>query len=359
MKRLILFGILTTIFVGSFNSCESTHKSASSARQMTVTGRIGEILVVCDQAIWDSELKTCLDTNLTQWIMPYFPDVATFELIHKTPDHFTQGVKRYRNTLFVNIDPSYTGAKGSIQRRDDVWAIGQIVIDITGKDFNQVLETCKFGLDEVHEQFDKKEWSRIITHFKRNKTQNIRDLVAENFGIDFVLPSNAKIVTRKKNFFRIEFPPSSRPIEFVGSGTEDVGSIFSGLLVYQYDYSDTSQFDFDQLLKARDTMLKYNVPHEIDGLYMGTQYEKIVYPEGNFVWNEKGTIHGIDMRGMFKFTGRPIHSTGGSFWAYHFVNPKTKKLICLSGYVDAPPTTSWTHPLREIQAILRSVELVK
>mgnify|MGYP000509762551 CR=1 FL=1 len=36
---------------------------------------------------------------------------------------------------------------------------------------------------------------------------------------------------------------------------------------------------------------------------------------------------------------------------------KTKKLICLSGYVDAPPTTSWTHPIREIQAILRSVEI--
>jgi hypothetical protein len=130
-------------------------------------------------------------------------------------------------------------------------------------------------------------------------------------------------------------------------------------MVYQFDYSDTSQFDFDQMLKDRDTMLKYNVPHEIEGLYMATQYDKRIYPEGNFVWNQSGTIHGIDMRGMFMFKGKPIFSTGGAFWAFHFVNPKTKKLICLSGYVDAPPTTSWTHPLREIEAILRSVEIVK
>ena len=71
------------------------------------------------------------------------------------------------------------------------------------------------------------------------------------------------------------------------------------------------------------------------------------------------TIDGIEIRGMFMFTGKPIHSTGGAFWAFHFVHPKTKKMVCLSGYVDAPPTTSWTHPLREVQAILRSVEFVK
>ena len=65
------------------------------------------------------------------------------------------------------------------------------------------------------------------------------------------------------------------------------------------------------------------------------------------------------MRGLFVFTGKPIASTGGAFWSFHFVNPKTNKLMCLSGYVDAPATTSWTHPIREIQAILRSVEFVE
>ena len=121
---------------------------------MSVTGKVGEILVVCDKGIWESDIKTCLDTNLTQWIMPYFPDVATFELVHKTPSHFTQGVKRYRNTLFLNIVPKHTGDKGKIEKREDVWASGQLVVDITAKDFNQLEETCKYGLDEVHEEFD-------------------------------------------------------------------------------------------------------------------------------------------------------------------------------------------------------------
>jgi hypothetical protein len=338
--------------------CESSH-NATVTRGLSVTGKIGEILVVCDQGVWDSEIKNYLDTGLTHWIMPYFPDVATFQLVHKTPAHFTQGVKRYRNTLFITIDPTHKGAHGSIVKRTNVWAIGQLVVDITGKDYNQVLETCKLGLSEVHDEFDTKEWSRIKSAFFRNKNAKIRNEVKQNFGIDLVLPAASKRVSLRKNFCRIEFPTASRPIEFVGTGTEDVGSIFSGILIYQYDYTDSSQFQFDALLAARDTMLKYNVPHEIEGMYMGTQYNEFVYPEWNTSTTASGRLNGIEMRGMFMFKGLPKHSTGGAFWAYHFKNEETHKMMCVSGYVDAPTTTSWTHPLREIQAILKSIEIVK
>ena len=324
----------------------------------TVTGKVGEILVVADNGVWQSDLRTCLDTNLTQWIMPYFPDVATFELIHKTPAQFEQGVKRYRNVLFLKLDPNFKGTKGKIVKTTDVWGQGQMVIEIIAKDYEMLEATCRSGLDEVHDIFDDISWRRLIDHFAGNSNQDVISKVNKQFGIDIVLPSHSKLVTERANFYRIEFPSGSRPIEFEGMGkTEDVGLVFSGLMIYQYDFVDSSQFELAQLLKDRDTMLRYNVPHEIEGLYMGTQYEKIVYPEGNVAVNANGKIQGYDLRGMFVFTGKPMHSTGGAFWEFHFRHPKKDKMICLSGYVDAPPTTSWTHPLREIQAVLRSVTI--
>lgn len=355
-KWIILYAsFLVLLFT---NSCQVNSKRFSS-QGLTVTGNIGEILVVCDKAIWESEIKNYLDSNLTQWIMPYFPDVATFELVHKLPSHFDQGVKRFRNTLFITIDPKHTNPKADIQKRMDVWAHDQMVIDIIGKDFNQVLEACKYGLKSVHAEFDYMEWKRILKNFKSNRNIKVKEEINKNFGINIALPEGSRIVTKRTNFYRIEFPSASRPIEFVGSGTQDPGLIFSGIMVYQYDFIDSSQFLLENLLMARDTMLKYNVPHEIEGMYMGTQYTKLVYPEGNEMTNDKGTLKGYEMRGMFMFTGKPIHSTGGAFWAYHFLNTKTNKLMCVSGYVDAPSTASWTHPLREIQAILKSVELDK
>lgn len=355
IRALSILGLLALF--GSFG-CESSHNS-NVTRGLSVTGKVGDILVICDQGVWNSEIKNYLDTGLTQWIMPYFPDVATFQLVHKTPRHFTQGVKRYRNTLFINIDPTYEGEAGSIVKRNDVWAIGQIVFDITGKDYNQVLEACKLGLSEVHNEFDTKEWARIKSKFTLNKNAKIRKEVKQNFGIDLVLPASSKLVSRRKNFYRIEFPAASRPIEFVGTGTEDIGAIFSGIMIYQYDYIDSSQFQLSALLAARDTMLKYNMPHEIEGMYMGTQYSEFVYPEGNSATTADRKLNGFEMRGMFMFKGLPLHSTGGAFWAYHFKNEATNKMVCVSGYVDAPATTSWTHPLREIQAILKSVNVVK
>lgn len=351
MRTLIAGTAFLLLF---FSSCSMDSDSGFNR----VTGEVGEILVVCDNSVWESDLRECLDSNLTQFIMPYFPDVATFELLHKTPSHFEQGVKRYRNILFLKLDPNFKGDKGSIVKHKDVWAKGQMVIDITARDYKMLEETCKNGLDEVHDIFDEISWKRLIDHFNSYNNKNVRKEISKHFGIDVALPAHAKIVSKKKNFYRVEFPASSRPMEFESSGgsSEDVGLILSGLMIWQYDFVDSTQFAFDQLLRDRDTILKHYVPHEIEGLYMGTQYEKIVYPEGNVAQSVDGKVKGYDIRGMFYFTGRPIHSTGGAFWEFHFKHPKRNKMMCLSGYVDAPPTTSWTHPLREIEAVLRSVK---
>jgi hypothetical protein len=357
MKRLgrILFGIGVIAILFSWSSCSNR---SSSVMGLQVTGKVGEILVVCESDIWNSEVKNELDTGLTQFILPYLPDLVTFELVHRTPRKFEDGIKRFRNILFVNIDPDYEGEYGKIEMRDDVWAHSQLVIDIIGKDLKQVLETCQLGLDDVHKKFDRRDWKRIMDNFDRNPNSGSDKVLADNFGIKLALPDGAKVVNSRTNFARLEFPNSSRPID-LGSGGQDAGTIFTGIMVYQYDFSDSSQLNLKNLLMARDTMLRYNVPSEIEGMYMGTQYVDYVYPEGNDIANASGKINGYEMRGMFKFLGNGSAGTGGAFWAFHFVHPKKKKLMCISGYVDAPPTTSWTHPLREIQAVIRSVEFTK
>jgi hypothetical protein len=355
MKRFlrIIFSLTVILTIGISAGCESTSTPSQGLR---VTGKVGEILVVCETGIWNSEIKNQLDTGLTQFILPYLPDVVTFELIHRTPDKFEHGIKRYRNVLFINIDPNFKGDHGTIELREDVWAETQLVIDINGKDFMQVLTTCKKGLGEIHKKFEDKDWGRIMEHFASLDNPSVDKSIEKSFGIKLALPDGASIVTERKNFFRVEFPASSRPIDF-GEGGQDAGAIFSGVMIYQYDYLDSSQFELKNLLMARDTMLKYNVPSEIEGMYMGTQYIDYVFPEGNDVKSANGKIDGYEMRGMFKFVGNGKFGTGGAFWAYHFVHPTRKKLMCISGYVDAPPTTSWTHPLREVQAVIRSVEI--
>jgi len=266
--------------------------------------------------------------------------------------------KRHRNVLFLKIDPNHKGDKGKIQYRKGVWATNQLVIEVLAKDYQQLVETFNSGADEIHSKFEYEEWNRIRKHFGSKQNQAIDKQLKQNFSIHLDLPNASKIVSSRKNFYRIELPLASRPIEFVGESKQDLGAVFSGVMVYQYPYTDSSQFAIDRLLRARDTMLRYNVPHETPGLYMGTQYNDFVYPEYSESTNFSKSINGIEVRGMFEFKGRYRHSTGGAFWSFHFIHPKTEKIVCVSGYVDAPSTTSWTHAIREIQAIWKSVTIV-
>ena len=347
MRAIVFF--LSLLFISGLTSCDESS-------EVYVTGKVGEILVVCDEAIWNSSIRNELDTGLTRFIMPYFPDVTTFELIHRNSKTFHGPIKRHRNILFLNLNSKVKD--GSVSYEEDVWANRQTVVRIEGQDKNHLVQIFNSNVDKIHNRFDFNEWSRIRKYFAEQQEGNINKKIEKSFKIHLDLPSGSKLVAKRNNFFRIELPEASRPIEFVGSGQQDMGTIYSGIMVYQYPFIDSSQLEFASLMQARDTMLKYNVPHETYGLYMGTQYEEFVYPEYSNDINYNGSIEGVEVRGMFIFKGRHKHSTGGAFWSFHFVHPKTNKLLCISGYVDAPATTSWTHALREIQAIWKSVKLL-
>jgi len=288
---------VAVFFIALFLSCESISKKYGS-NGLAVTGKVGEILVVCDKSIWDSEIHNYLDSNLTQFIMPYYPDVATFELIHRTPSKFTDAIKRYRNTLILKIDGNYNGKQAKIEKKYHVWATDQLLIEITAKDYNQLVEVCKNGMAEVHGAFDFYEWKRIMHNLNKNNSP-IYNSIESNFGIKLKLPEGSKSVWKRDNFYRIEFPAGSKPIEFVGTGTQDPGTIFSGIMIYQYDYTDSSQFNLKQLLNDRDTMLRYNVPHQVENMHMGTQYMKEVFPIMENSQNATGNIKGYEFEECF------------------------------------------------------------
>ena len=232
------------LFLVALSGCDEKNIAG-----LNVTGKGGEILIVCDDAIWQPPLTNELDTALTQFIMPYFPDVTTFELIHRKPERFEGAIKRHRNTLFLKLDPSHKGGV-KVKYNKVSWAKNQHVVELIAKDYNQLLSFCKTKLMSVHNYFDEYEWKRLLKSNKRISNDKLNDKLNENFKIKLSFPSGAKMVYKKKNFFRIEMPQSSRPIEFVGSGSQDPGTIFSGVMVYQYDFFVSSELNLTSFLHA-------------------------------------------------------------------------------------------------------------
>jgi hypothetical protein len=73
IRALSILGLLALL--GSFG-CESSH-NATVTRGLSVTGKVGDILVVCDQAVWNSEIKNYLDTGLTRRMVESLPQGLT------------------------------------------------------------------------------------------------------------------------------------------------------------------------------------------------------------------------------------------------------------------------------------------
>ena len=69
-------------------ACESFSKRYDSG--LVTTGKVGEILGLTGYGI---QILKNTDTNLTQFVMPYFPDVTTFELLHRKPERFDGAIK--------------------------------------------------------------------------------------------------------------------------------------------------------------------------------------------------------------------------------------------------------------------------
>ncbi len=353
-------------FIFLLLSCEGKKTEGEFDRSLlkggpSITGKVGDILVVCEDYVWKSDAKKNLDSTLTRFIMPYFPDVATFELVHRTPIQFTHGFRRYRNLMFLTIDKNYKGKKASIKYEKDLYAYNQMTVTVIANNMQQLEQACKYGMEEVHAVFDEIEWQRLIETYDDQNGQVTTEIVRklkEKFKITISLPENSQIISEKDDFFSIAFPSAFRPTEYKKSGGKiEPGMIYSGVMFYTSPYIDSTDLTTECLLTIRDSTLKKYVPSDVAGMYMGTQYVKFVYPEGTADKNMDGSITGTEIRGMYMFKGLPKHSVGGAFWSFSFYHPKLKMVLNISGFVEAPPTTSWTHFIRELEAVWKSVKI--
>ena len=90
-----------------FSSCEEKGGSVLPG----VTGKFGEVYVVIDKPLWDSEIGDTLRGIFTQEF-PMLPQPeASFKLMSVPYDNFSRAFQRHRNLIIVNISPEVSETK--------------------------------------------------------------------------------------------------------------------------------------------------------------------------------------------------------------------------------------------------------
>lgn len=293
-----------------------------------VSGKAGEVVVVANKSLWNSEVGEAF-REILGGEYPYLPQPEpAFDLVSITSDMFSSAFQIHRNLVIVEVGSDYKEAKMVSQR--DYWASPQIIIKITGPDSESVTALIREQHTRLWTLLDQAEVDRQSSNARKYADGNFRAAIKEKFGISLSIPEGY----HKNN-------PEGNPDNFMWFGY-DTNFASTGIFIYSYPYTDTTQFSQKALNEKRQELLKNHVPSSREGSYMITnpyvepEYTPLTY---------KGTFLGR-LRGLWE-----VHNgyMGGPFVAYSMV--VNGNIVTVEGYVYAPKTEKRNY-VRQVNGIL-------
>ena len=141
MRRFLLF-ILTVV---AFTACSDKKMSLKPS----VTGKAGEVIVVCDKDDWEGEIGTSI-RNIIAIDYPMLPQKEPlFTLVNINESAFSDIFKSHRNIILIKIDSRKEGEAKLIHQKD-VWARPQTIVTISRSEERRVGKECRSRWSPYH-----------------------------------------------------------------------------------------------------------------------------------------------------------------------------------------------------------------
>lgn len=298
-----------------------------------VSGKAGEVVVVASKSLWNSEVGEAF-RDILGADYPYLPQSEpAFNLVNITSDMFSSSFQIHRNLIIVEVN-SHNHKEAKMTSQRDYWASPQIIIKVTGPDSESVAAMLREQHVRLWTLLDQAEVDRQSSNARKYDDSNFKAQIKDKFGITLSIPEGY----HKNN-------PSGNPDNFMWFGY-DTNFASTGIFVYSYPYTDTTQFSQQALNAKREELLKNHVPSSREGSYMITSpYEEPEYTSITY----KGTFLGR-LRGLWE-----VHNgyMGGPFVSYSMV--VNGNIVTVEGYVYAPKTEKRNYVRQVIGSILTMV----
>lgn len=337
MTRFLIIG-LSFVFSGLFlTSCEEP-----GSYKLGYSGGFGEVIVVAPNSIWDTPLGDSI-YNIIGAYQYGFPQLERqFNIIHITPKKFKSVLRGHRNICFIQID---TATVRPISLEKSKWSKGQLVITLSAKNRERLLNTVKVHGPRAAELFQAAEINR---HYLRNKSfgapeTNEKIKSVQNFS--FVTQKDAHL---EKNENGLTWIRLERERDKGGFRHQ----ISQGILLFSLPYTNQSNFLDTNVYATVDSVLKANLPGPGENQYMQLNY-RFIAPQGTEI-NYKNSF-GKEYRGLWRMQN---NSMGGPIYLLTFLDEKENRVIYAFGYVFAPQFNKREY-LREVEGMINSITLIE
>ncbi|MFI3281317.1 MAG: DUF4837 family protein [Rikenellaceae bacterium] len=309
MKSLRL---LASVFllIATLTACDALRSAAT--HKVTSQGAPYELVVVCNQPEWDSQLGDSLRTILSGYIPYLNQEESTFDVLRITNQSYDGLIAKHRNILEVNIQPSIK--EPSIAVRYDVAAAPQIVLTLQAPSIESATEYVSQHRESLVKGVQIAERDRAVAFANEYSVKHIDKVIEDKFGVSMKIPTGYTVRQDSEDLLWIsnEYPVASQ-----------------GAIIYSYpaDFGINSLSE-ENLVEARN---KYTamIPGPSDGSYMTTFTE---VPQIYRPIRINGRLW-VEMRGLWDVVGDFM---GGPYVSYSTIDEETQSVFTLDCYVYSP-----------------------
>lgn len=297
----------------------------------SISGRAGEVAVVCSKVEWESEPGSTLRALLGGEV-PYLPQVEPmYDLFNVPQQAFNRVFQVHRNIIIINTEKKYE--KPRFTTWTDVWASPQVVIQIDAEDGAKAAEVVAKEGKKILALLERTERNRIISNINSFENAELRKPVNEMFGGSPRFPKGFSMKKISDDFMWISYEPAYT---------------IQGILIWKYPYTGEADFNDEALAAKRNEITKEQIPCTTEGSYM------ILNPDimpGCDYFDYKGRSI-TELRGLWEAYNDFM---GGPFISHSFLSPDKQYVVTLDGFVYAPKYDKRNY-LRQVEAILYTFE---
>lgn len=283
-------------------------------------GRPYEVLLVAS----DRRCAAVVDSVLTQ-DMPSLPQrEPMFDVSLIDTTRFNQTTRLARCIVIVTVNPAvFTSTR--IRYEKNVWARPQLVVYVNTPSAAQLGMYMSKAGNRLTDLLTRAEINTAISVLRAGSNRKAEDNIKSMFGCDMLIPADMKASKKGRNFIWLS-----------DNGADRMRSI----CVYSYS---GSTLDAHRALAARDSVMRLNIPGELDGMYMQTTPGSVT---AGLATEDGRTV--MISRGLWEMRNDAM---GGPFVSLSTVDSVNSRIIVAEAFVYAPGTNK-RNLIRSAEAAL-------
>lgn len=321
---LLFFVIATAVF---FQSCSD----GGQVIHKNITGKASELVVVISKDAWGGATGELVRKSLAQSHVGLPQDEPMFDVIDVPHQAFTSIFKSTRNIVQTRISGNVKNE--GVSFKDDVWAYPQATVTIQAKSAAKFEDIYKANEEKILSYFLSAEKERLTMNYTKFYEKGVYNVLNQDFGITMKVSPGFSISEQEEDFVWLVY---------------DTPAIQQGIIIYTLPYNSDSIFTLNQLVSARDRVLKTNIPGPTEGSYMVT--ERRFQQIQNIFEHNKNYTSG--MRGLWKVQNDFM---GGPYISLAELDATNQRVVVAFGYVYAPSKDK-RNLLRQVEAMIYSMK---